>query len=232
MDRRKSDRCARLRRESLYSVSTLDTIAFTIHAVPSAVMNPTYSSRSDPVYNMSASTRAVEPDVSEIERILQRYRDVSGGSESEARNLSLMNLHFQLVGEMRSVPTSADDATRRLDVVESSMESLIYQQGDSASLRKSLMDHWQLSMGPKAIQNCVGNIKSFLQAHDISVGDRIELGSAIEHALPRGESWQDLLIDVIGPRVSKMISSPEQRSGIFRVIGLEYATAAEILALQ
>jgi hypothetical protein len=216
----------------LYSVRTLDTIAFTIHAVPSAVMNPTHSNRADPVYNMSASTRAVEPDVSEIERILQRYRDVAGGSESEATNLSLMNLHFQLVGEMRSVPTSADDATRRLDVVESSMESLIYQQDDRASLRKSLVDHWKLSMGPVAIQNCVSNVKSFLQTHDIAVGDRIELGSAIEHTLARGAFWQDVLIDVIGPRISKMISSPEQRSGIFRAIGLEYATAAEILALQ
>jgi hypothetical protein len=143
-----------------------------------------------------------------------------------------MNLHFQLVGEMRSVPTSADDATRRLDVVESSMESLIYQQDDRASLRKCLVDHWKLSMGPMAIQSCVGNVKSFLQAHDISVGDRIELGSAIERTLAQGAFWQDVLIDVIGPRISKMISSPEQRSGIFRVIGLEYATAAEILALQ
>jgi len=195
-------------------------------------MSPTYSSRSDPVYSMSASTRAVEPDVSQIEAILQRYRDVAGGSESEARNLSLMNLHFQLVGEMRSVPTSADDAMRRLDVVESSMESLIYQQDDRASLRKSLVDHWKLSMGSLAIQNCVGNIKSVLQTHDIPVGDRIELGSAVEQALPRGASWQDLLIDVIGPFISKRISSPEQRSGIFRVIGLEYATAAEILSLQ
>ncbi|MEY4699975.1 MAG: hypothetical protein RL326_162 [Pseudomonadota bacterium] len=195
-------------------------------------MNPTYSSRSDPVYNMSTSTRAVEPDVSEIEGILQRYRDLAGGSESEARNLSLMNLHFQLVGEMRSVPTSADDATRRLDAVESSTESLIYQQNDRASLRKSLVDHWKLSMSPMAIQNCVDNIKSILQAHDISVGDRIELASAIEHALPRGISWQDILIDVIGPLVSKRIPSPEERSGIFRVIGLEYAAAAEIFSLQ
>lgn len=216
----------------MYSVGGLDTIASIIHDATSAVMNPTHSNRSDPVYKMSTFARAVEPDVSEIEGILQRYRDVAGGSESEARNLSLMNLHFQLVGEMRSIPTSAGDATRRLGVVESSMESLIYQQDDRASLRKSLVDHWKLSMRPMAIQNCIDSIKSILQAHDISVGDRIELGSAIEHALPRGASWQDLLIDVIGPFISKRIPWPEQRSGIFRAIGLEYETAAEILSLQ
>lgn len=176
--------------------------------------------------------RAPEPDISTIEAMLQRYRDLEAGPASEEANLSLMNLHFQLVAEMRRVPTSANDATRRLEVVEASMESLIYQPDDRATLRKSLVDHWKLSMSPLAIQRCVNNIKGTLQAHGMSVGDRVELGSSIEHALLRGSSWQDLLIDVVGPYVSLRISSPARRSEIFKGLQSEYDSALEILSLQ
>lgn len=195
-------------------------------------MNPTHSTRLDPVYGMRGLLRAPEPNVGAIEGILQRYRDLAGAPESEAANLSLMHLHFELVAEMRNIPASADDACRRLAALESSLESVIYQPNDRAALRKSLVDHWKLSMSPIAIKNCVDSVKNILQSHGIPVGDRIELGSTIELAALQGTQWEDLLIDAVGPLVSKRITSQEERARVFRRIESAYANASETISLQ
>ncbi len=193
-------------------------------------MNPDHSHRANPVYNLRSCTRTPAVDVSSIEGILQQYRTLAPGPESEECNRRLMNLHFELVAEMRDVPKSASDAERRLENVESAIDQHIHKAEDRALLRKALVGHWKLSMGPDAISTCVSLAKASLQDNGIPVGDRVELGFAIEAALRSGALWENVLIDTVGPLVSRRIDSREQRRGIFKAIAEAYSAASEILS--
>lgn len=187
-------------------------------------------SNSEPVYSFASSSSPKQPDMSGINEILSRHMRLALSYQESSSDIRLLELRHILLEKLTKTPECHSEVFELLEEVNDLLADCIYANEDRDAIINACLTHWKTTLLPHHTELCVESVRLKLGNH-LAVGALIDIRFALESGIKHQIPWDDLLLETIGPVITRSDLSPERMRHAIQLIQMEYQSALQIATL-
>lgn len=151
-------------------------------------------------------------------------------STKDSPDDTLLELRHHLLEKLAAHPECLSEVEQLLSEVDELVADSIYTREDRNTILQECLNHWREKLLPHYTELCVETVRLKLKnmlPMDALVDIRFALERGIKNVIP----WEDLLLEEVGPAITRSNGSTEEMRHSVRLIEDEYARALRISAL-
>jgi hypothetical protein len=148
----------------------------------------------------------------------------------DSPDATLVELRHHLLEKLAANPECLSEVEHLVREVDELVAEAIYTREDRDTILRECLDHWRGNLLPRYTDLCVDTVRlklSNMMPIDALVDIRFALERGIKHAIP----WEDLLLEEVGPAITRSNRSIEEMRHSIRLVEDEYARALRITML-
>ena len=185
---------------------------------------------SEPVYSFRDSLSRSMPDLSGINEVLHRYMRLETSSTKDSPDDTLLELRHHLLEKLAANPECVSEVEQLLSEVDDLVADSIYTREDRDTILQECLNHWRERLLPHYTELCVETVRLKLK-NMLPIDALVDIRFALERGIKNAIPWEDLLLEEVGPAITKSDRSAEQMRHSLRLIQDEYARALKISTL-
>lgn len=185
---------------------------------------------SEPVYSFRNSSSPSFPDLSRINEVLGRYMRLEITSSEDSPDAALLELRHHLLEKLATNPECLFEVEQLLNEVNELLADAVYTRDDRDAILRACLDHWRANLLPHYVELCTETVRLKL-TNVLPIDALVDIRFALERGLKNATPWEDLLLEEIGPAITRSNRSPEEMRKSVRLIEDEYTRALRIATL-
>ena len=185
---------------------------------------------SEPVYSFRDASTPAPPDLTGINEVLGRYMRLELRETESSPDTDLLALRHHLLERLLTHPECVSDVEKLLGEVNDLVAECIYASDDRDTIARECLKYWRDNLLPHYTELCVDTVRLKLQAF-LSMDTQVDLRFALERGIRNQVSWEDLLLQEVGPAITRSNLSPEVMRHALGIIHTEYEGALRVARL-